>query len=110
MWRVLAVLTHGGEQRQVDLVARTSIDASTVSRLVTRLVRMGLVARARSKTSSREVVVTLSPKGHALVIRLIPIAHQLEATAGAGLSVKDMAAVKRALRQFYDNLTTPPAR
>ena len=63
MWRVLAALSNNGEQRQIDLVAMTSIDASTMSRLVTRLVRDGLVTRARSKTSSREVVVALSPEG-----------------------------------------------
>jgi DNA-binding MarR family transcriptional regulator len=104
MWRVLAALAQGGEQRQVDLVTRTSIDASTMSRLVTRLVRMGLVVRARSKTSSREVVVALAPKGSALVARIIPIAHQLEATAIAGLPAKDLGTVKRALRHFYENL------
>jgi DNA-binding MarR family transcriptional regulator len=104
MWRVLAALSHGGVQRQVDLVSRTSIDASTMSRLVTRLVRMGLVVRARSKTSSREVVVTLSPMGSALVARIFPIAYQLEQTAIAGLPAKDLGVVKRALRHFYDNL------
>ena len=104
MWRVLAALAHAGEQRQIDLVGRTSIDASTMSRLVTRLARMGLVLRARSKTSSREVVVALAPKGTALVQRTIPIAHALEATTAAGLPAKDLAVTKRALRHFYDNL------
>jgi len=85
MWRVLAALSNRGEQRQIDLVAMTSIDASTMSRLVTRLVRMGLVTRSRSATSNREVVVELSPKGRILVQRLIPIAKKLEQTASAGL-------------------------
>ena len=53
MWRVLAALSNNGEQRQIDLVDMTSIDASTMSRLVTRLVRIGLVTRSRSKTSNR---------------------------------------------------------
>ena len=35
MWRVLAALSNRGEQRQIDLVDMTSIDASTMSRLVT---------------------------------------------------------------------------
>ena len=104
MWRVLAALSNRGEQRQIDLVDMTSIDASTMSRLVTRLVRMGLVTRARSKTSSREVVVALSPKGSALVQRLIPIAQQLEQTASAGLPAKDLAVLKRLLSQMYENL------
>jgi DNA-binding MarR family transcriptional regulator len=110
MWRVLAALAYGGEQRQVDLVGRTSIDASTISRIVTRLVRMGLVSRRRAQNSNREVVVALTPKGAALVQRLIPIALELEATASAGVAAKDMAVVKRALRQFYENLKkAPPA-
>ena len=104
MWRVLAALSNRGEQRQIDLVDMTSIDASTMSRLVTRLVRMGLVTRSRSATSNREVVVELSPKGRVLVQRLIPIAKKLEQTASAGLPPKDLAVAKRALGRMYDNL------
>jgi DNA-binding MarR family transcriptional regulator len=105
MWRVLAALSNNGEQRQIDLVDMTSIDASTMSRLVTRLVRMGLVTRARSKTSSREVVVALSSKGRAQVESLIPIAKGLEKIAATGLSAKEQAVAKRALRRMYANLT-----
>ena len=104
MWRVLAALSNNGEQRQIDLVSMTSIDASTMSRLVTRLVRIGLVTRSRSKTSNREVVVALSAKGRAQVESLIPIAKGLEKTASGGLSAKEQEVVKRALRRMYDNL------
>ena len=106
MWRVLAALSNRGEQRQIDLVDMTSIDASTMSRLVTRLVRMGFVTRSRSATSNREVVVELSPKGRVLVQRLIPIAKKLEQTASAGLPPKDLAVAKRALGRMYDNLVS----
>lgn len=104
MWRVLAALSNNGEQRQVDLVTMTSIDASTMSRLVSRLVRMGLVTRSRSAKSNREVVVELSPRGRALVQRLIPIAKRLEQIASADLPAKELAVVKRALGRMYDNL------
>ena len=81
MWRVLAALSNNGEQRQIDLVDMTSIDASTMSRLV-----------------------TLSAKGRAQVESLIPIAKGLEKTASGGLSAKEQEVVKRALRRMYDNL------
>ncbi len=110
MWRVLAALSNNGEQRQIDLVTMTSIDASTMSRLVTRMVRAGHVTRVRSQSSSREVVVALAPKGRALVESLIPIAKRLEKTASGGLSPKEQAVVKRALRLMYDNLTKGRAR
>jgi DNA-binding MarR family transcriptional regulator len=102
-WRVLAALSNNGGQRQVDLAGMTSIDASTMSRLVSRLVRMGLVTRSRSETSNREVVVALSPKGRALVQRLIPIAVKLEQTASGGLSAKELAVAKRLLSRMYAN-------
>jgi DNA-binding MarR family transcriptional regulator len=107
LWRVLAVLSYRGAQRQIDLVGMTSIDASTVSRLVTRLVRMGLVTRRRSETSSREVAIELTAKGRALVGRIIPFAQALEETAAAGIPAKELAALKRALRRMYENMARP---
>jgi DNA-binding MarR family transcriptional regulator len=104
MWRVLASLSNNsGGQRQVDLSGMTSIDASTMSRLVSRLVRVGLVTRIRSETSNREVVVALSGKGRALVQRLIPIAQALERKASAGLSAKELVVVKRLLSRMHQN-------
>jgi DNA-binding MarR family transcriptional regulator len=76
-----------------------------MSRLVTRMVRLGLVTRARSKTSNREVVVELSAKGREQVESLIPIAKSLEEVASSGLSAKEQAVVKRALKRMYQNLT-----
>jgi MarR family transcriptional regulator, organic hydroperoxide resistance regulator len=109
LWRVLAVLAANGRQRQIDLADLTSIDASTLSRIVTRLVHLGLVTRARSVTSNREVAVALSAKGSALVAHLIPPARYIEADASAGISPEDLAVVKRCLRRMYANLTNRPA-
>jgi DNA-binding MarR family transcriptional regulator len=105
MWRVLAALSDHGGQRQVDLAGATSIEASSVSRIVTRLVRLSLVTRSRSRTSSREVVVALSPKGRALVRKLIPVAFRLEQAAIVGVSAKDAGQVKRVLARIHRNLS-----
>jgi len=104
MWRVMAVLASRGSQRQIDLADLTSIEVSTLSRLITRLIRKGLVTRTRSVNSNREVTVKLSPKGQSLVNHLIPIALAFEAAAIAGLSVKDIAVLKRCLRRMYGNM------
>jgi MarR family transcriptional regulator, organic hydroperoxide resistance regulator len=109
MWRVMAALASRGSQRQIDVVDLTSIEASTLSRLVTRLMRMGLVTRTRSASSNREVAVKLSAKGQALVGRLIPIARDYEAAAIAGLSPADVAVLKSCLRRMYGNMKTRPA-
>jgi len=103
-WRVMAVLANRGAQRQVDLATLTSIEVSTLSRLVTRMVRMGLVTRRRSQASNREVVIELSAKGRGLVARIIPLAHRLEAAAAQGIAAKDMAFVKRVLQRMFENM------
>ena len=104
MWRVMAALASAGELRQIDLADLTSIDASTLSRLVTRLAQLGIVTRTRSASSNREVAIKLSAKGDALVGRLIPIARDYEAAAIAGLPVQDLAVLKRCLRRVYENM------
>jgi DNA-binding MarR family transcriptional regulator len=104
MWRVLVALSDTGALRQVDLAGLTSIDVSTLSRLVSRLVQMGLVTRARSARSNREVVVRLTAQADSLVGTLIPIARALERRAIAGLPKGELAAAKSALRRIYANL------
>ena len=104
-WRVLAALSSKAPLRQIDIAEITSTEVSTMSRLITRLVHMGLVSRTRSTRSNREVVVDLTPKAAALVAQLIPIAEELQATATQGLSKPELALVKRALRRMHENLT-----
>ena len=103
-WRVLAALSNNGPLRQIDIAEITSTEVSTLSRLVTRLVRLRLVSRKRSARSNREVLVELTPKATALVARLIPIAEKLQGTATCGLSKQELAMVKRALRRMHENL------
>lgn len=109
MWRVLAALSDNGRQRQVDLAGMTSIEASTMSRLVTRLVRGELVSRSRSPMNGREVVVELTARGKALVNRLIPVALSVESSAIAAIRGRDLARIKLLLRRMYANLTQCPA-
>ena len=106
---VLLELWREDGQRQIDLAAMTSIDVSTLSRVVTRLVRMGLVTRTRSATNSREVVVRLTGKGTASLARMIPRAIAAERRAIAGVPARDLAVVRRSLRRMYANLAGPSA-
>ncbi len=107
MWRVLVTLSQLGPLRQIDLAEQTSIDVSTLSRLVTRLGQKGLVTRARSSNSNREVTVRVTPKAEALMAELIPIARRLERRAIAGLSARELKAAKDALRRIHGNLHAP---
>jgi DNA-binding MarR family transcriptional regulator len=109
MWRVMAALASTGGQRQIDLADLTSIDSSTLSRLVTRLVHLGIVTRTRSTSSNREVVVKLSAKGNALMTELVPVAREYETAAIADLSREELMLLKRCLRRMYGNMKARPA-
>ena len=104
-WRVLAVLSNNSGLRQTDLAEMTSIEASTLSRLITRLVHDDLVQRARSKTDSREVAVALTGKAKTLMTKLVPVAAGLQNAATRNLSKRDLATLKRVLRRMHGNLT-----
>ena len=62
-WRVLAVLASNGGQRQIDLADLTSTDASTLSRLVTRLVRLGLSRAPARPTATAKSWSSFRPRG-----------------------------------------------
>src|SRR5215469_1081398 len=104
-WRVLAVLATSRVLRQTDLAEMTSIEVSTLSRLITRLVRAGLVRRTRSRANGREVAVALTGKARALLGKLVPVAAGLQDTATRGLAKRDLATLRRVLRQMHGNLT-----
>jgi DNA-binding MarR family transcriptional regulator len=106
-WRVLAVLATRDALRQTDLAALTSIDVSTLSRLITRLVHDGLVRRTRSRADTREVAVALTRKARTMLRKLVPVAAGLQSTATRGIAKSDLATLRRVLRQMHRNLTQP---
>src|ERR1700752_1436968 len=71
MYRVMAALWESGDQRLCDLAAVTSLELSTLSRLVGAMKRKGLVTRTRLKDNARTVAINLTAKGKLLVEELI---------------------------------------
>ncbi len=107
-WRVLAALAADGPQRLSDLAGLTSIDISTLSRLVDRMVARDLVARGRSDGDRRAVRLALSAKGGRAARSIIPLAHHYERTALAGFDAAEAEALRAMLRRVYMNLDALP--
>jgi DNA-binding MarR family transcriptional regulator len=107
MWRVLAVLWHGGPLRQNELAAATSIEPSTMSRLLRQVERKRLVSRVRSAADQREIRVALTASGRNLTARIIPLALRYEAAAVGGLSRRETTLLKALLKRVYDNIHGP---
>ena len=63
---VLVVLWERGSQGVGDLASALGMDFGTLSPMLKRLERKGLVARRRQPADERRVVVSLTPKGESL--------------------------------------------
>lgn len=66
-FRTLVALSESGPLTVTTLAERLDVHASTMTRMCTRLVTRGLVARVPSSVDRREVVIALSSTGSALV-------------------------------------------
>ena len=105
MWRVLAALDHADGQRISDLAALTSIDVSTLSRIIDAMQEKGLVQRRRAKgDDARVVTVHATHAGHALTGKIIPLARHYEAVALHGFTAEEEAALKAMLVRVYGNI------
>lgn len=90
-----------------DLARLTVRDPTTITRLVDRMARKGLVERRADPEDRRRSRVHLTPAGLALREDLVPLAQGLLAKTFAGITPEDLAQTTRTLRAMTDNLTSP---
>lgn len=106
MWRVMAALWENDDQRLGDIAEHTSIDISTLSRLLVTLQRKQFIVRQRSGTDGRALSVSLTEKGRAVTERIIPIAAHYEDVAIRGINSTDLRRLKRMLETLFTNIKT----
>ena len=104
MWRVMAALWENGDRRLGDIAARTSIDISTLSRLLGTLQRKKFIVRRRSGKDGRALSVSLTEKGRAMTERIIPIASHYEEVATRGMKQIDLERLKKMLIKLFSNM------
>ena len=104
MWRVLAALREKDGRRMGDLSGTTSIEVSTLTRLVDNMEARGLVARRRDAADTRAVLLHVTAAGRRLTRRILPIAERYEAVALKGFDAREADVLRKALRQLYANM------
>jgi DNA-binding MarR family transcriptional regulator len=104
MYRVLAALRERPDQRLSDLSTMTTIEMSTLSRLVGTMKRKGFVSRRRPEDNGRTVAINLTSKGRGLVDELIPIVVHFEEVAVRNRTPAEVQWINRALADAYDCL------
>jgi len=104
MWRVLAALREQDGRRMGDLSETTSIEVSTLTRLVDTMEKKGLVVRRRDADDARVVALHVTPAGRRLTQRITPIAERYERVALAGFTAVETDTLKATLRRLYINM------
>ena len=99
-FRTLRVLSTRGPQTVTALADQLDVHASTMTRMCTRLVTRGLVVRVPSAIDRREVVITLSNTGTALVDDVLANRRREFDSVAARLSESEQQAVIDALHTF----------
>jgi DNA-binding MarR family transcriptional regulator len=103
MWRVLAALRELNGSRMGDLSEKTSIEVSTLTRLVDSMEKKKLVARRADPADARAIVLHATAAGRSLTQRILPIAGRYEKVALQGFGVGEAERLKAALRRLYAN-------
>jgi len=96
--KVLYLVTVAGGLRMSELVGRLGVSLSTVSGLVERLCERDLVARHDDPADRRQVVVTATPAGVALLDRFNELNAGHVRQLLAPLDDEELAVVERAFR------------
>ena len=103
-WRVLAQIGLGRDSRQASLAASIDVDAMTMSGILDRLDKRGLITRMPDPTDSRAKIAAITPEGEEVVYSAREIGLRLLEEASRGLSKKDQDQLKALLEKIRDNL------
>ncbi len=101
MWRVVISIYVHGPQSLGDLARRTSINLSTLSRLVGAMERARLVRRRRVVGNGRTVKIGLLPLGRKRCREFLPFALALEKRITRRFSAAELSALRDLLGRLY---------
>ena len=110
VWRVLAALHASPGLTVTGLAEACLLQQPTMTKLLDRMVRDGLVTRSQDARDRRIVRVALTPQGETLATELIAAARQHEATVLARFPEMEAMNVKALLRSVLERetrLTSP---
>lgn len=104
MYRVLAALSERPSQKLGELSAMTTVELSTMSRLVGTMATRGLVSRHRPPGNERTVEINLTERGIEMAELLRKEAEHYEEVAVSTLKPNEIDRLKRVLTRIFASL------
>ena len=100
----LTLLWERDGQKVTELAEKLRMNTSTLTPLLKRLERNGLVAKTRGRRDGREIFATLTPEGRVLQEEAADIIACL--VHGTSMTQTELAELQRLLKKLSSNLST----
>lgn len=101
---VLLNCLRGEANTPAELARLNDLDISSVSRILDRLEKRGLLKRSRTNRDRRQVIVKVTPKGRALVKKATPVAARVAAQAWRNVSEQEKQTLRTIVSKILGNL------
>lgn len=102
--RLLALLWEAEPQAQATLTRRLGVEAPTLTKMLARMEKAGIVKRHHAESDRRVRLVSLTEQGRALREPVMEIWKELERQTLGDMTEADRRAFRRLLEQALDNL------
>lgn len=106
--RVLLCLMDQESMGQTDLVNHLCVEPPTVTKMLQRMEKAGLVERRQDDQDARASRVNATAQGRALQQPILQVWNALESRMLTNITITEQALLRRLLMQALANLTTVP--
>jgi MarR family transcriptional regulator, organic hydroperoxide resistance regulator len=106
---VLFVLWIWGDQQTRHLADEAGVTKGTLTGVLKTLEKRGLTRRRAHQEDGRLVLVSLEPKGLAVIERLFPAFNMSETYVSAGLTKREQSQLAALLRKIIRTAEEDPA-
>ena len=103
---LLTLLGSNPGMNQTDLSRAVGLDKSTLTPALDQLERKGIILRERTVNDRRTYALSLSPKGHAMLARLLARVEKHEEAIVAPLTAGEKVALLRLLKKIARGLNS----
>lgn len=102
--RILHLLKHHSPLTQKDLLARMDIRPATLTRMLQRMEKNGLITRTPSKKDQRVIDITLTERGYEAQKAAERVFHEIEEEIASLLTDEEKATLKQVFEKLYAHI------
>lgn len=107
-WNVLRVVYGRGSLSLKEIADTLDTDQGALSRMIERLLNLGLVTRVESLVDRRAVAISLTKEGTRLVPKLSHEADENDRAFFGSLSERELKAFQHTIHKLLSNNPAPP--